>query len=618
MSEQNKELKKVTQRRQGGPGHGPAGRMNVGGAKAKDFRGTLRRLISYVGEYKGVLIIVLITAILSAAFNVISPRVMGLVTTEIFEGFTSKQAGGAGIDFTYIGYIVLVLICLYAVSSLFSFIMSYLMVGVTQKTTFRMRSEVNEKLEKLPLKYYDTNAHGDILSRVTNDIDTVASTMQQSLTQVITAMVTIVGVIVMMFSISWIMTLVVFITLPVSMFFVSKISKKSRVYFRKQQKELGDLNGHIEEMISSHRVVKLFNYEKTSIEKFRKSNDELYNAGWKAQFISGIIMPVLNFVSNIGYVVVSVVGGALALTGRLSIGNVQAFIQYSQQFNRPIMQTANIANIIQSAIAAAERVFEVLDEEEMVFESDSELTVTNGAVCFNNIDFGYVEGISVINRLDVKVKPGETVAIVGPTGAGKTTLVNLLLRFYELNSGSITVDGTNITDVTRGSLRENFGMVLQDTWLFNGTIKENIRYGRLEATDEEIYVAAKAARADHFIRTLPNGYDTILNEEANNISQGQKQLLTIARAILKDPKILILDEATSSVDTKTEVDIQRAMETLMSNRTNFVIAHRLSTIKDATNILVMNEGNIVEQGSHDSLLNQDGFYADLYRSQFEN
>lgn len=616
MSDRNKELKKVTQRTRSHGG--PRGRMMIAGEKAKDFKGTLRRLLSYMKSYRLSLIIVFITAILSAVFAVVSPKIMGMATTAIYDGFVSLKNGGPGIDFEYIGYIVLVLAGLYIISSLFSFIMGYIMIGVTLKTTYRMRSQVSSKLEKLPLKYYDTNAHGDILSRVTNDIDTVANTLQQTITQVMTAIITIIGVVVMMFSISWIMTLVVFVTLPVSMLFIKAITKRSQKYFRKQQKVLGELNGHVEEMISSHKVVKLFNYEKTSIQKFSKSNDGLYDAGWKAQFISGIIMPTLHFVSNIGYVIVSVVGGALVLRGNLTIGNVQAFIQYSQQFNRPIMQTANIANIIQAAIAAAERVFEVLDEEEMVLELDKDLEVTEGAVSFNNIDFGYVKDVPVINNLNVEVKPGETVAIVGPTGAGKTTLVNLLLRFYEINGGSIKVDGEDITTVKRGSLRDNFGMVLQDTWLFNGTIKENIRYGRLEASDEEIYAAARAARADHFIRTLPQGYDTVLNEEANNISQGQKQLLTIARAILKDPKILILDEATSSVDTKTEVDIQRAMEVLMQNRTNFVIAHRLSTIKDASNILVMNKGTIVEQGSHDSLIEQDGFYAELYRSQFAN
>lgn len=599
---------------------GPGGRhgMMISGQKAKNFKGTFRRLLGYLRPHRTTIIIVFITAILSALFAVVSPRVMGLATTELFEGFISKQNGGPGIDFQYIGIIVLILIGLYVFSSLFSFLMNFLMVNVTQKTVYSLRDEVNEKLEKLPLKYYDTNAHGDILSRVTNDIDTVANTLQQSVVQVITAVITIIGVIIMMFSISWIMTLVVLFTLPISMIFVRMITKRSQKYFKKQQKVLGELNGHVEEMITAHKVVKLFNYEKTSLNKFKNSNDGLYDSGWKAQFVSGIIMPTLNFVSNVGYVIVSVVGSVLVLGGNLSVGNVQAFIQYSQQFNRPIMQTANIANIIQAAIAAAERVFEVLDEMEMVIENPDTLAIESGKVSFNNVDFGYEKDKKIIENLNVEVNPGETVAIVGPTGAGKTTLVNLLLRFYELDNGNIEIDGKDITDVARGSLRDNFGMVLQDTWLFNGSIKENIKYGRLDATDEEIYEAAKAARADHFIRTLPDGYDTVLNEEANNISQGQKQLLTIARAILKDPKVLILDEATSSVDTKTEVDIQRAMEELMKNRTNFVIAHRLSTIKGANNILVMNDGKIIEQGSHNELIEKQGFYADLYQSQFAN
>ncbi len=616
MSEQNKNLKKVTEKRRG-PGRGPHGMM-VSGAKAKDFKGTFRRLLSYLKPRRIKLVIAFVTGIVASLFQVVSPKIMGQATTSIFDGFVSKSNGGAGIDLDFILRIVIILVVLYILSSLFMFLMNYIMVDVTQNTVFDLRKEVNEKLEKLPLKYYDSNAHGDILSRVTNDIDTIANTLQQSTTQMITAVITIVGVIAMMLSISWIMTLVVLITLPASMIIVKRIAKRSQLYFKKQQKELGALNGHIEEMITAHRVVKLFNYEDESLDTFETSNDGLYEAGWKAQFISGIIFPALSFVSNIGYVIISVVGSAMVLRGNLSIGNVQAFIQYSQQFNRPIMQTANIANVIQAAIAAAERVFEVLDEVEMELEKEALLNVESGSVEFNNIEFGYDEDKVIIDSLELNVKAGSTVAIVGPTGAGKTTLVNLLLRFYELNKGSIKVDGIDITSVSRGSLRDNFGMVLQDTWLFNGTIMDNIRYGRLDATDEEIFEATKAARADHFIRTLPLGYDTILNEEANNISQGQKQLITIARAILKNPKILILDEATSSVDTKTEVDIQRAMEELMKNRTNFVIAHRLSTIKGAHNILVMNEGKIIEQGSHDELLNQEGFYSNLYHSQFAN
>ncbi len=615
MSAKNDDLKKVTQNK--GPRGGRHSLM-ISGGKAKDFKGTLKRLLSYLKPRRVRLIIVLIAAILSAVFTVIAPRVLGLATTKIYEGYLSLKAGGPGIDFNYILWIVAILAGLYIIASLFSYVMNYLMADVAQLTVFDLREEINDKLERLPLKYYDKNSHGDILSRVTNDIDTVANTLQQSITQAITAVITIVGVIAMMFSISWLLTLVALVTLPMSMIIVKAITKRSREHFRKQQKEIGTLNGHVEEMITGHKVVKLFNYEERSVEVFEETNKRLYEAGWKAQFISGIIMPSLTFVSNIGYVIIAVVGGILVTRGAITIGNIQAFIQYSQQFNRPILQTANIANIIQSAIAAAERIFEVLDEEEIIVEQDDILKVEKGHVEFRDIVFGYEKDQVVINDLNVDVKAGSTVAIVGPTGAGKTTLVNLLLRFYELRSGKILVDGKDISSVTRGSLRDNFGMVLQDTWLFNGSIMDNIKYGNEQASEEDVYKSAKAARADHFIRTLPDGYDTVLNEEANNISQGQKQLITIARAILKNPSILILDEATSSVDTKTEVDIQRAMEELMKNRTNFVIAHRLSTIKGAHNILVMEEGQIVEQGSHKELLDKKGHYFKLYNSQFAN
>ena len=547
-------------------------------------------------------------------------------TPEVVGGLAQVKAGiakimalnGGKIDFDYILRIVLILIGLYLVSALFSYIQQYIMAGVAQKTVYDLRKDVDDKLSRLPLKFFDARTHGEILSRVTNDVDNIANTLQQSLTQLITSIVTIVGVIVMMLTISPLLTLIVILTLPLYILVTTSIAKHSQKHFAAQQKSLGELNGHVEEMYTGHVIVKAFGHEGKSIDTFNEINDRLYVAGWKAQFISGIIMPLMRFVSNLGYVIVSVVGGIFVTNGRITIGDIQAFIQYSRQFTMPIVQTANIANIIQSTVASAERVFELLDEvEELPDRADAKvISFPKGDVKFEDVDFSYKENEPLIEDMNIDVKQGNTIAIVGPTGAGKTTLVNLLMRFYEIKAGKITVDGVDIRDIKRGDLRNIFGMVLQDTWLFNGTIMENISYGREGATEEEVINAARAAHAHHFIKTLPEGYNTILNEEASNISQGQKQLLTIARAILADPAILILDEATSSVDSRTEIYIQRAMTELMSGRTSFVIAHRLSTIRDADLILVMNKGSIIEMGNHNGLLAQKGFYADLYNSQF--
>ncbi|MEF2968263.1 ABC transporter ATP-binding protein [Paenibacillus sp. M1] len=604
--------------RRGGHGGGP--RMGMPVEKARDFKGTLKRLIRYLRPHKYQLGAVLIMAILSTVFSILSPKVMGKATTKLFEGIMGKiqHIPGAEIDFHYVWQIIMILIGLYVLSSIFSYFQQYLMAGVAQKTVYDLRRDVNDKLSRLPLKYFDARTHGEILSRVTNDVDNISSTLQQSLTQLITSVLTIIGVLVMMLSISPLMTLIAVLTLPVSVVAIMSIAKRSQKQFMRQQKELGQLNGHVEEMYTGHKIVKVFGREQRSLEQFDDINGRLYEAGWKAQFISGVIMPIMSFIGNIGYVLVSVVGGVLVTKRSIEIGDVQAFIQYARQFTQPITQTANIANIIQSTVASAERVFEILDEEEEVPEASKPavLAEPKGNVVFDHVKFGYDPQQVLIEDMNIRVSQGQTIAIVGPTGAGKTTLINLLMRFYEVNEGAITVDGVNITDLKRGDLRSMFGMVLQDTWLFNGTIRENIAYGREGATEEEVIQAAKTAHADHFIRTLPGGYDTVLNEEASNISQGQKQLLTIARAILADPAILILDEATSSVDTRTEVYIQKAMNELMKGRTSFVIAHRLSTIRDADLILVMNHGSVIEQGNHEELLAQGGFYADLYNSQF--
>ena len=601
----------------GGP-HGPG----MAAEKAKDFKGTFRRLTTYLKPHTGKLLIVLAAAMLSTIFGIVSPKILGDATTILFEGFMAKMQDvpGAGIDFAAIQRILLWLAGLYLLSSLFAYVQQYVMAGVAQRTVYDLRKEVYDKLGRLPLKYFDARTHGETLSRVTNDMDNIAGTLQQSLTQMITSAVTLLGVIVMMLTISPLLTLVVILTLPLSVIVTMMVAKQSQKHFVAQQKHLGQLNGHVEEMYTGHKVVKAFGRERQSVERFDEVNDKLYEAGWRAQFISGTIMPLMGFIGNIGYVIVSVVGGVLVTRQAIKIGDIQAFIQYSRQFTQPITQLANIANVIQSTIASAERVFEVLDEEEEVAESSAPAVLRHprGDVSFEHVSFGYKEDQLLIENMNVNVRQGQTVAIVGPTGAGKTTLINLLMRFYEVNGGRITIDGKDIASMKRSDLRSLFGMVLQDTWLFNGTIRDNIGYGREGATEEEIIRAAEAAHADHFIRTLPDGYDTVLNEEASNISQGQKQLLTIARAILANPAILILDEATSSVDTRTELYIQKAMKELMKNRTSFVIAHRLSTIRDADLILVMNKGSIIEQGTHDELLSQGGFYADLYNSQFSD
>ncbi|MDE3088354.1 MAG: ABC transporter ATP-binding protein [Chloroflexota bacterium] len=639
MSENSKR-----QRDQGGIAMGPMrggfGAMGRSVEKAKDFRGTLRRLLLYFLPERVRLSVVLGAAILGSVFNIVGPKILGLATTKLFNDLIAKYAAefnnlsiskrlaqnptlplqGApipGIDFGYIGRVILILLVLYVISAIFIFIQQYLMAGVAQRTIYKLRREVDEKLSRLPLKYFDGRTHGEILSRAVNDMDNISSTLQQSVTQLITSAVSLIGVLIMMLTISWELSLIVLITLPLSIFVVTGIAKRSQDYFRRQQKSLGELNGHVEEMYTGHKIVKAFGHEGKAIAQFVELNDKLYDAGWRAQFVSGIIMPLMRFVGNIGYVFVAVVGGIMATQGALSLGDVQAFIQYSSQFTMPITQLANIANVIQSAMASAERVFELLDEEEQVPEvAESELVQAAGHIQFQHVKFGYSPDKILMQDLNIEAEPGQMIAIVGPTGAGKTTLVNLLMRFYEVNSGKILVDGVNITRLKRGDLRCMFGMVLQDTWLFHGTIRDNIAYGREDATEEQIVRAADAAYADHFIRTLPDGYHMVLNEEATNISQGQKQLLTIARAFLSDPEILILDEATSSVDTRTELLIQKAMGKLMKGRTSFVIAHRLSTIRDADLILVMNHGTIIETGTHAGLLAQNGFYADLYNSQF--
>lgn len=609
--------------RKGGPGfrpgpggHGPGMGMPV--QKAKDFKGTMQRLIRYFKPQKYQLIAVFVAAILSTIFSIASPKILGKAITKLFEGMILKFKGvpGAEVDFDYIGQILLILIGLYVISSLFTYLQHYVMAGVAQKVVYKLREEVNVKLGNLPLKYFDSKTHGEILSRITNDIDNISNTLQQSLTQMITAIITIIGVIIMMLTISPLLTLICLLTLPLTFVGTIMIAKRSQKYFKAQQATLGELNGHVEEMYTGHPIIKAYGREQKSIQTFQQINQELYNSGWKSQFISGVIMPTMMFINNIGYVLICVIGGILVTKRTIEIGDIQAFIQYARQFSQPISQTAQIANIVQSTIASAERVFEILDEEEIIETGNAVLEYPKGAVVFEHVEFSYKADQPLIEDLNISAKPGQTIAIVGPTGAGKTTLVNLLMRFYEINSGKIMIDGMDIKAMKQQQLRKMFGMVLQDTWLFNGTIRDNIGYGRIGATEEDIVAAAKAAHADQFIRTLPEGYDTILNEEASNISQGQKQLLTIARAILANPKILILDEATSSVDTRTEVQIQHAMEALMQGRTSFVIAHRLSTIREADLILVMNHGQVIEQGTHDEMLQQNGFYADLYNSQF--
>ena len=613
----------MSKERKGGMG-GPMGRMGGGPRaveKAKDFKGTMKKLGVYLKPYSLSIAIVILFAIGSAAFSIVGPKILGKATTKIFEGLVQKITGvpDASIDFGYIGNIAMILVALYLVSSLFGIIQSFIMSGVAQKVSYNLRKQISEKMDTLPLNYFDTRTNGEVLSRITNDVDTVNQTLNQSLSQIITSVVTLIGVLIMMFSISWIMTLATFIILPVSMVLISLVVKKSQKYFKSQQEYLGHLNGQVEEVYGGHNIMKAFNREEASTKDFDKLNNTLYKSAWKSQFLSGMMMPIMSFVGNLGYVLVSILGGWLTIKSVITVGDIQAFIQYVRSFNQPISQMAQVANIMQSTAAAAERVFEFLDEEDEVKDPVNSVDPSEirGEVEFEDVHFGYNEDKIIINDFSVDVKPGQKVAIVGPTGAGKTTIVKLLMRFYDINSGSIKIDGHDIRDFKRADLRNLFGMVLQDTWLFNGTIMENLRYGRLDATDEEVKEAAKAAHVHSFIKTLPHGYDMELNEEASNISQGQKQLLTIARAILADPKILILDEATSSVDTRTEVLIQKAMDNLMSGRTSFIIAHRLSTIRDADLILVMKDGDIVEQGNHNELLAKGGFYANLYNSQFE-
>lgn len=651
----------------GMPGMGPGPRGFMPGQKAKNFQSTMKKLIRYTRNYWRSIILVFFFAIVSTVFSIVGPKLLGHVTNQIVDDYvsikfyegvhsqlpkgtiipkgttgevflkrapksiTQKLSAGElakinhldlstrpSINFQKIRNLVLFLIALYIISALFSYLQGYIMSHVSQKITYSLRRDISLKINRLPLKYFDTRTYGEVLSRVTNDVDTISQTLNQSLSQIITSVTMIIGIIAMMFSINWLMTLVTLIVLPVSFLFISLIVKKSQHYFLDQQNSLGSLNGHIEEMYGGHNVMKVFNGQKQSIAKFNKINQKLYQSAWKSQFLSGLMMPVMNFIGNLGYVAIAILGGWLAINNRVKIGDIQAFIQYVRQFNQPIAQTANIANVLQSTAAAAERVFEFLDEKEETPEvvNPVKLTKTTGHISFKDVVFGYHPDKTIIKNFSAEVKPGQRVAIVGPTGAGKTTIVNLLMRFYEVNCGVIEIDGINVQDFTRHDLRSLFGMVLQDTWLFNGTIKENLRYGNHKATNDEVISAARAAHVDHFVRALPKGYQLELNEEADNLSQGEKQLLTIARAMLADPPILILDEATSSVDTRTEVLIQKAMENLMKGKTSFVIAHRLSTIRDADLILVMNEGNIVEQGTHRELITKQGFYANLYNSQF--
>ena len=601
-------------------GGGPGGHM-MGGpvAKARDFKGTMRKLIQYLGAYRGLIIVVFIFAVASTAASIAGPKILGNATTKLFEGVMAELNGSGSIDFDYIGRIALITLGLYLVSALFAYIQGWIMANVSTDISYRFRRDLSEKMNRMPLKYFDGTTHGEVLSRITNDVDTLNQTLSQSLTQIITSLVTVVGVLVMMLTISWMMTLVALVVIPLSMVTVMLIVKQSQKYFKQQQEYLGHVNGHVEEMYGGHIVMKAFNGEAESIAKFDNSNNTLYDSAWKSQFLSGLMMPIMMFIGNLGYVAVAILGGYLAIRNVITVGDIQAFIQYVRSFMQPITSLANISNVLQQTAAAAERVFEFLDEAEEVEETQSpiKLDAVEGHVEFKDVHFGYDLEKPVINDFSAEAEPGHKIAIVGPTGAGKTTMVKLLMRFYDVDSGKILVDGHDVRDFSRKDLRKLFGMVLQDTWLYNGTIMENIRYGRPDATDEEVIAAAQMAHVDHFVHTLPDGYNMVLNEETSNISQGQMQLLTIARAFLADPKILILDEATSSVDTRTEVLIQRAMNNLMKNRTSFVIAHRLSTIRDADLILVMKHGDIVEQGNHEELLARQGHYHELYMSQFK-
>lgn len=595
------------------------GRHGMSTEKAKDFKGTMKKLMGYLTQYKIGLLLVVIFAIGSTIFNIAGPKILGKATTELFHGLISKVSGGSGIDFDKIEKILIGLMCLYVCSALFSFIQGYIMTGVSQKLTYRMRKEISEKIDRLPMGYFDKMTHGEILSRITNDVDTLSQSLNQSATQVITSVATIIGVLVMMLSISPLMTVIAILILPLSMELIGMIVKRSQRYFKEQQEYLGYVNGQVEEVYGGHNIVKAFNKEDDVIDEFDRDNDRLYRSAWKSQFLSGMMVPIMQFVGNLGYVAVVILGGYLAIKKTIEVGDIQSFIQYVRNFTQPIQQVAQVANMLQSTAAASERVFEFLEEPEEEAAPENPVVLKNpeGAVEFEHVRFGYNPEHTIIHDFSVKVEPGQKIAIVGPTGAGKTTMVKLLMRFYDVSGGSIKVDGHDIREFDRGELRRMFGMVLQDTWLFKGSIEDNIRYGKLDATHEDVVKAADAAYAHRFIQTLPGGYGMELNEEASNVSQGQKQLLTIARAILADPKILILDEATSSVDTRTEVRIQKAMDNLMKGRTSFIIAHRLSTIRDADLILVMKEGDIVEMGRHEELLAKNGFYADLYNSQFE-
>ena len=594
--------------------------MGAPAEKAKDFKGTMRKLLSYMGAYKIGLLFVIIFAIISTVFNVVGPKILSKATTELFNGLVAKVYGTGSINFDTIGRILLILLGIYLFSAFMGFLQGYIMSGISQKMTFRMRREISEKINRMPFAYFESKTVGEVQSRITNDVDTLGQSLNQSITQLITSITTMIGVLIMMLTISPLMTLIALVILPISMALIGIVVKFSQKHFVAQQKYLGEINGQVEETFSGQNIVKAYNKEENELNKFKETNDILYQSAWKSQFLSGLMQPIMTFVGNLGYVAVAVVGSVLAVQGTITVGDIQAFIQYVKNFTQPITQLAQVSNMIQSMVAAAERVFEFLGEEEEDITGNIQLEASEikGQVTFEHVQFGYNEDKVIIHDFSSVVEPGEMVAIVGPTGAGKTTMVKLLMRFYDVNKGAIRVDGHDVKEFSRSNLRENFGMVLQDTWLFKGSIMENIRYGRLEASDEEVIAAAKAAHAHHFIGTLPGGYDFELNEDASNVSQGQRQLLTIARAILADNKILILDEATSSVDTRTEQRIQKAMNNLMRGRTSFVIAHRLSTIKDADLILVMKDGDIIEQGNHQELIAQDGFYADLYNSQFEN
>ena len=607
----------------GGPMRGPRGANQE---RAKDFKGTMGKLLNkYMAKYKWQLIIVIIFAIGGTIFNIVGPKILGNATTEIYTGLTSKITGGSGINFGNIANILITLLILYVVSMCFSGIQGFVMTNVSQKVTYKMRNDLVNKINKLPMRYFDKKTNGEVLSIITNDIDTLSTNLNQSITQIISAFCTLIGILVMMLSISWQMTLVSIIILPITLIIVSFIVSKSQKYFKRQQDYLGHVNGQVEEVYGGHNIVKAFNGEEKAIEKFEEENEILYRSAWKSQFLSGLMHPIMNFMGNVSYVAVSILGGYYAIKGRITVGNIQSFIQYSKQFNQPIAQIAQISGTLQSMAAAAERIFEFLEEKEEVQELPNAKSITDengniildGNIKFDHVKFGYNPENIIINDFNAEVKDGQKIAIVGPTGAGKTTIVKLLMRFYDLNNGAIYIDGNNVTDYNRGDIRKLFGMVLQDTWLFNGTIKDNIKYGKPDATDSEVIEAAKAAHIHHFIKTLPNSYNMVLNEETSNISAGQKQLLTIARVILANPKILILDEATSSIDTRTEIQIQSAMDNLMKGRTSFIIAHRLSTIKNADLILVMQHGDIVEQGTHEELLAKNGAYANLYNSQFE-